>query len=161
MGIANAQRTLGYIRVITEFISQPQFTNVVPMFGIVNEALITTIGRNALTSLFVFFFLSRLHFHAVVFSYLEAHTMIRSITGYGAGHGPFIVIHDGFTGLQSWTGFLPQSDRIALDTHPYFAFDGSPATTPIDTGTGPNAGGTWPQAACQRWAQGTNARYIF
>jgi glucan 1,3-beta-glucosidase len=51
MGIANAQRTLDYIRIITEFISQPEYQNVIPIFGIVNEALLTTIGKNALTSL--------------------------------------------------------------------------------------------------------------
>lgn len=51
MGVANAQRALEYIRVFTEFISQPEYSNVVPMFGIVNEALISTIGRNELTSL--------------------------------------------------------------------------------------------------------------
>jgi glucan 1,3-beta-glucosidase len=93
------------------------------------------------------------------FSYLEAHSIIRSITGYGEGNGPYISIHDGFVGLSSWADFLPQSDRIALDTHPYFAFSGSSATAPIDTGTGPNAGGTWPAAACQNWASGMNARY--
>ena len=85
---------------------------------------------------------------------------MRGITGYGEGNGPFISIHDGFAGLSSWSGFLPQSDRIALDTHPYFAFDGSSNTAPIDTGTGPNAGGTWPTAACQGWAESINARCV-
>lgn len=51
MGLANAERTLGYIRIITEFISQPEYTNVVPMFGIVNEALLQTIGREQLSGL--------------------------------------------------------------------------------------------------------------
>ena len=37
MGYANAQRTLDYIRVITEFISQPQYSDVVVMFGVLNE----------------------------------------------------------------------------------------------------------------------------
>ena len=37
MGYANAQRTLDYIRVITEFISQPQYKDVVVMFGVINE----------------------------------------------------------------------------------------------------------------------------
>ena len=86
--------------------------------------------------------------------------MIRGITGVGEGNGAYISIHDGFEGLSSWSGFLPGSDRIALDTHPYFAFDGSPATAPIDTGTGARAGGTWPQAACQRWAEGINSRCV-
>ena len=51
MGLANAQRTLDYIRIITEFISQPEYRNVVPLFGIINEALVTTIGKDQMTSL--------------------------------------------------------------------------------------------------------------
>jgi glucan 1,3-beta-glucosidase len=51
MGIANAQRTLDYIRIITEFISQPEYRNVVPLFGIVNEALVGTIGQDEMTDL--------------------------------------------------------------------------------------------------------------
>lgn len=84
--------------------------------------------------------------------------MIRGITGVGEANGPYISIHDGFTGLSSWEGFLSGSDRIMLDTHPYFAFDGSPATSPIDTGTGDDAGGDWPANACNRWAVGLNNR---
>lgn len=51
MGMANAQRALNYIRIITEFISQDEWKNVVPIFGIVNEALITTIGATELRGL--------------------------------------------------------------------------------------------------------------
>jgi glucan 1,3-beta-glucosidase len=51
MGIANAQRTLDYIRIFTEFISQPEYQNVIPMFSIVNEALLSTIGKDVMTSL--------------------------------------------------------------------------------------------------------------
>jgi len=71
MGIANAERTLYYIRVLTEFISQPEYSNVVPIFGIINEALVGMIGMDQITSF-----------------YLEAHTMIREITGTGQGNGP-------------------------------------------------------------------------
>ncbi|KAK4701072.1 glucan 1,3-beta-glucosidase, partial [Phenoliferia sp. Uapishka_3] len=48
MGIVNAQRTLNYIRTITEFISQPQYTNVVPMFSVLNEPRGQIIGVDAL-----------------------------------------------------------------------------------------------------------------
>ena len=51
MGIANAQRTLDYIRIITEFISQPEYRNVIPLFGLVNEALVGTIGQDVMTDL--------------------------------------------------------------------------------------------------------------
>ncbi|PFH50439.1 glycoside hydrolase family 5 protein [Amanita thiersii Skay4041] len=139
MGLANAQRALDYIRIITEFISQPEYQQLIPVFGVVNEPFLSVIGRSQLSSF-----------------YLEAHDMVRNITGYGEGHGPFISIHDGFQGMLSWANFLPGSDRIALDTHPYLAFSGSPATEPIATGTGDDAGGIWPSRACQSWADAVN-----
>jgi hypothetical protein len=51
MGIANAQRSLNYMRILTEFISQPQYKDVIPMFGIVNEAVVDTIGMDVIGSL--------------------------------------------------------------------------------------------------------------
>jgi glucan 1,3-beta-glucosidase len=51
MGYANAQRTLNYIRIIAEFISQPQYRDVVPIFGIINEPVGTTMGQDALSRL--------------------------------------------------------------------------------------------------------------
>ena len=51
MGMANAQRTLNYIRIITEFISQDEWKDVVVSFGIVNEALVGTIGKDILRGL--------------------------------------------------------------------------------------------------------------
>ncbi|EPQ55353.1 glycoside hydrolase [Gloeophyllum trabeum ATCC 11539] len=138
MGIANAQRTMDYIRIIAEFISQPEYKNVVPIFGIVNEPLLTQIGQDTLTRF-----------------YLQAHDMIRGLAGYGAGNGPYIAIHDGFIADNAWADFLPGSDRIILDTHPYFAFDGAPNNAPIAT-TDPNVGGVWPQQACNGWGPNMN-----
>jgi hypothetical protein len=37
MGIANAQRALNYIRILTETVSRPEYSHV-QMFNIVNEA---------------------------------------------------------------------------------------------------------------------------
>lgn len=140
MGIANAQRTLEYIRIITEFISQPEYRNVIPLFGIINEALVGTIGKDQITAF-----------------YLQAHDMMRNITGYGEGNGPYIAIHDGFIGVSKWADFLPGSDRIVLDTHPYFAFDGQPNTSPIDVDDGlGEPGGIWPKQACNSWGPGIN-----
>jgi hypothetical protein len=51
MGMANAQRAMNYIRIITEFISQPEYRDVVPMFSIMNEPGITTIGSTELRGL--------------------------------------------------------------------------------------------------------------
>jgi len=84
--------------------------------------------------------------------------MIREITGIGEGHGPYISYHDGFRTVTHWAGFLTGADRIVIDGHPYFAFDSPAAADPIDTGTGPTAGGTWPGKACDRWASQFNTR---
>lgn len=51
MGIANAERTLYYIRVITEFISQPEYSNLISMFGIINEPFVMDIGQDVTSSL--------------------------------------------------------------------------------------------------------------
>jgi glucan 1,3-beta-glucosidase len=71
MGYANAQRAMNYIRTIIEFISQEEHRNVVVGFGLVDEPLLDPIWMNNLLTL-----------------YLEAHDMIRDITGYGEGNGP-------------------------------------------------------------------------
>ena len=49
MGLANAERSLDYIRVLAEFISQPQYRDVVTMFGITNEPQGSTVGIDNLS----------------------------------------------------------------------------------------------------------------
>jgi hypothetical protein len=51
MGVANAQRTLNYIQIITEFISQPEWQPVAQIFGVINEPLVNTIGMDQMTNL--------------------------------------------------------------------------------------------------------------
>jgi hypothetical protein len=70
--------------------------------------------------------------------YLEAHRMIRNITGVGAGHGPYISIQGGNNDLKGYIG----SDRFALEQHPYFAFDGAGALDVVPYITRP----------CSSWA---------
>ena len=72
---------------------------------------------------------------------------MRNITGIGAGNGPFMVIHDGFIGLETWNGFLEGSDRLSLESHYYFAFSpDSYETNFYNMVTRP----------CQWWAPGFN-----
>ena len=73
--------------------------------------------------------------------------MIRDITGIGEGKGAFISIHDGFQALSIWEDYLPGSDRINLDTHPYFAFGG----VAIDPTVAP-------KQACESWGSSMNQR---
>lgn len=51
MGIVNAQRSLNYIRTVTEFISQPEYRNLVPMFSFINEPAVGTIGNETMREL--------------------------------------------------------------------------------------------------------------
>jgi glucan 1,3-beta-glucosidase len=137
MGIANAQRSLDYIRAIAEFISQPEYVNLVQIFSPVNEALLGDIGIDSLSRF-----------------YYEMHNMIRSITG--VGEGAWLAIHDGFKGTDPWKDFLPGADRFIMDTHPYLSFGGAGVMKdPFSNGsTGHAAGNTYPLKACQGWGPG-------
>lgn len=122
MGIINAQRTLNYIRTLTEFISQPEYSNVIPMFSFLNEARMADIGAPQMRSLCVPTACIRVDRTHPSHSYLAAYQMIRGVTG--VGRGPMLAIHDGFADTTLWAGFIPGADRLALDTHPYMAFGG-------------------------------------
>ena len=139
MGYANAQRALDYIRIITEFISQPQYKNVVPMFSFMNEALVATIGVDAISAF-----------------YYQTYTTLREITGIGEGNGPYLAIHDGFRGGEAWAGFFPGADRLVLDVHPYIAFSGAPNDEPASA---------WAPLACERFGphlmSGYAGRFVF
>ncbi|TRM62675.1 glycoside hydrolase family 5 protein [Schizophyllum amplum] len=112
MGLANAQRSLDYIRIIAEFISQEQYKDVITMFGITNEPQSPIIGQDQLAAY-----------------YYQAYQIVREASGTGEGKGPFINFHDGFAGIAQWEGFLTGADRITLDYHPYIAFSGQSSAT--------------------------------
>ena len=67
-----------------------------------------------------------------MYSYLQAYNIVREASGVGQGNGPMVSFHDGFQPLTDWAGFLVNADRIAMDTHPYFAFSGQ-STAPISS----------------------------
>lgn len=129
MGLANAQRSLDIIRTLTQFMIQPEYAPVIPMFGFINEPNAGAIGKNEVGAF-----------------YLETYRMIREITGIGEGNGPYLSMHDGFLGIQQWQDFLPGADRLALDQHPYMAFGDQPQGTFAEISRTP----------CQWWAEGTN-----
>ncbi|OCB90963.1 glycoside hydrolase [Sanghuangporus baumii] len=153
MGYANAQRMLGYVRIITEFIAQPEYQDLIPMFGIVNEprasdigqAVLSNVGCPSLSTLYAHLMTSVVT--VLLRSYLQAYDMMRNITGIGEGNGPFLSLHDGFLGLTEWADFLPGADRVNLDVHPYFAFNGEANTDPIDE---------WVARPCTSWGSMVN-----
>ncbi|WWC91478.1 uncharacterized protein L201_006424 [Kwoniella dendrophila CBS 6074] len=158
MGIANAQRSLETIRSITEYISQDGVKQVVPLFGLVNEVMSKTVGRDVLEKF-----------------YYQAYQTVRDITGYGTGNGPTLLMHEGFLGVAAWEKFLNGADRIGLDQHPYLAFGdintaghADQAKTPCTWGGGTNdsmtnfgltVGGEWSNAIndCGLWLNGVGS----
>lgn len=153
MGIANAQRGLEYIRILTEFISQPEYSHIA-LWGFMNEAKLKDIGEDILSHLYVFLLslpifminpvLTFVSFYPI--SYLETHDMIRNITGNGAGKGPYISFHDGFQGTSHWAGYMPGADRLILDSHPYLCF--------VDQDTDPLSAQL--KKPCGAWGQSFN-----
>ncbi|KAJ7771675.1 glycoside hydrolase family 5 protein [Mycena metata] len=115
MGIANAERSLNYIRMLAEFISQPEYRDVIAMFGVTNEPQGNSIGLSNLQTY-----------------YFAAYNAVRTASGTGAGNGPMVSFHDGFIGLDQWSGYLPNADRASLDSHPYLCFQGQ-STNPISS----------------------------
>lgn len=51
MGIVNAQRTLNYVRTITEFVSQPEYRDLILIYMPVNEPMAYSLGQTELQSL--------------------------------------------------------------------------------------------------------------
>ncbi|CAL1705014.1 unnamed protein product [Somion occarium] len=129
MGLANAQRSLDYIRIISEFISQPQYKDVVAMFGITNEPQAPTFGQENL-----------------IRYYLEGYNLVRAASGIGEGNGPMISFHEGFTGLSKWSGTFVNSDRTSLDVHPYLCFSNQ----------SPDPYSARANTPCSAWAAGQN-----
>lgn len=51
MGLANAQQTLEVLRSLTQFITQPEYTNVVTLLSVVNEVQSETLSVETVLSL--------------------------------------------------------------------------------------------------------------
>ncbi|KAF9438252.1 hypothetical protein BGZ76_008985 [Entomortierella beljakovae] len=103
-GEKNAARTIAYTKKFLTLLQGPGMEHVSPLYGILNEPAIFMLERERVDSW-----------------YGEAFATMRNITG--AAQGPWGILHDGFLGLQSWEGYMPQADRLALDVHQYLIFD--------------------------------------
>ncbi|KAF9379561.1 hypothetical protein CPC16_010695 [Podila verticillata] len=103
-GEINGQRTIEYMKKLLKLLQGPGMEHVSPIFGILNEPAIFMLERERTDKW-----------------YKQAFAEMRSVTG--AGKGPWGVLHDGFLGLSEWEGFMPNSDRLALDVHQYLIFD--------------------------------------
>ncbi|KAF9217176.1 hypothetical protein BGZ59_006058 [Podila verticillata] len=104
MGTVNAQRTATYVQQLATFFASPAYAHVGPIMGMLNEPAAYEIGAQKVKSW-----------------YTQTFNSVRQTTG--AGKGPWIVIHDGFLGLEAFSGFMPKSDRLMLDEHQYIMFN--------------------------------------
>ncbi|KAH7107071.1 glycoside hydrolase [Auriculariales sp. MPI-PUGE-AT-0066] len=127
MGIANAQRSMDYIRIYAEFISKPEITNVVPMFGVLNEPRGNILGEQPLKDV-----------------YYNIYTTLRGMTGIGKG--PVLSFHTGFFD-NGFAGWLPKADRLMLDRHPYLVFGDTQSNAAPET---------FARTPCVQWKQWTD-----
>ncbi|EAU89575.2 exo-beta-1,3-glucanase [Coprinopsis cinerea okayama7 len=140
MGIANAERTLYYIRILTQFISQPQYRDVVPVISILNQPAGYAIGVEPISS-----------FH------LRAYDLIRRmVTGFKAG--PYIAVSGSLLPIDVWneTPVLPGADRVILDVHPFIAFEGINTSSIVNMAVDGERGGIWPKMVCDMWGPAFN-----
>ncbi|KAF9934735.1 hypothetical protein FBU30_000593 [Linnemannia zychae] len=105
-GAVNAQRTISYLQQMAAFFSSPDYTHVAPIMGLLNEPAAHLLGADPVKTW-----------------YMTAMEAVRAVTGVGEGKGPWAIIHDGMIGLSSWAGFMPNGDRVMLDTHQYIMFN--------------------------------------
>ncbi|KAG9320143.1 hypothetical protein KVV02_000720 [Mortierella alpina] len=103
-GERNGERTIEYVKQLVQLLQGPGMEHVSPMFGILNEPAVFMLERERTDRW-----------------YKDSFAAMRNVTGIGKG--PWGIIHDGFLGLTQWEGFMPNSDRLALDVHQYLIFD--------------------------------------
>lgn len=82
-GQENAERTLEIVKNMTRFFSKPEWENVAPIFGVINEPAIF-----------------RIEAKKVEYWYRESYKAIRNQSDV------YLTYHDGFIGLDSWNGFF-------------------------------------------------------
>ncbi|KAJ7891447.1 hypothetical protein B0H13DRAFT_1887218 [Mycena leptocephala] len=111
---------------IVELMSQSEYGDLIPMFGIVNEA--TPTPRYSLPRRHPKRRAQLLHWH-------NDATTSKHATRFAASQarGPSSASTTASRAPHGGRASTPGSDRIIFDTHPWFAFDGAPNDSPIAT----------------------------
>lgn len=95
-GDENAQRTIEITTEMVRFFAKPEWANVVPLFGVLNEPAMMSIPEEKVKGW-----------------YQDSYNAIRKLLG--AGNGPLLTYHDGFYPLGTWAGFFDkQYERVML-----------------------------------------------
>ncbi|KAI8373881.1 glycoside hydrolase superfamily [Blakeslea trispora] len=104
-GQENADKTLAITSKMIQFFSQPEWSNVVPLFGVLNEPAMMKIPEEKVKGW-----------------YDESYNAIRKMLG--DNKGPYLTYHDGFYPLKTWNDFFSiKREKTILETHLYLIFD--------------------------------------
>lgn len=95
-GEENADRTIQIATEMIRFFDKPEWANVVPIFGVLNEPAMMQIPEVKVKGW-----------------YAKSYNAIRKLLG--PARGPFLTYHDGFYSLKSWFGFFGKVyERVIL-----------------------------------------------
>lgn len=95
-GEVNGERTLQIATEMIRFFDKPEWSNVVPIFGVLNEPAMMVLPAEKVKSW-----------------YEQSYNAIRKLLG--PARGPQLTYHDGFLPLNSWQGFFgKQYERTIL-----------------------------------------------
>ncbi|KAF2670261.1 glycoside hydrolase [Microthyrium microscopicum] len=100
-GDLNAQRTLDIHNQLTAFFAQPRYTNIITLYGLVNEPRMVFLDTTKVTD------------------------WINKAVAIARGNKmkATIVFGDGFLGLDNWKGKLQTDSNMLLDVHQYVIFN--------------------------------------
>ncbi|KAI8053165.1 glycoside hydrolase superfamily [Gilbertella persicaria] len=111
-GEENADKTIKVVNEMIQFFTKPEWSNVVPVFGVLNEPAMIKIPEKKVRKW-----------------YETSYEAIRKMLG--PGNGPYLTYHDGFYPLKYWEGFFgPQREKAILETHLYLIFNNGLVSMP-------------------------------
>ncbi|KAG0741416.1 hypothetical protein G6F57_010878 [Rhizopus arrhizus] len=104
-GELNAERTIHLVTDMIQFFNKPEWSHVVPIFGVLNEPAMYKIPNTKVKEW-----------------YHQSYDAIRKILG--PNNGPLLTYHDGFLPLSEWHGFFGGAyEKAVLETHLYLIFN--------------------------------------
>lgn len=129
LGDLNAERTTGLVSDMIQFFSKPEWSHVVPIFGVLNEPAMMSIPEAKVRKW-----------------YQDTYDSIHKLLGEQAA--PLLTFHDGFIPLPRWRGFFGKTfEKTVLETHLYMIFDDDLVAMPRQTQV---------NFPCQAWKRDLN-----
>ncbi|KAI7899033.1 glycoside hydrolase superfamily [Cokeromyces recurvatus] len=111
-GTTNAKRTTKIVSDMVEFFNLPEWSNVVTLFGVLNEPAMMSIPPEQVKK----------WYHTV---YDQIRKALKETLG------PLLSFHDGFMPLNQWAGFFKNSfQNTIIETHLYLIFNNDLVSMP-------------------------------